>query len=390
MSEYVSIAATIDFDNGVKSGVATETDNYDVKSGEIKLKAPMYQKDESMVMFQPMDEGAGDKLLDKTDNVNDGSLKPTPPGDIPQWVDGKYGKALDFDGSNDYVDFKNKEDFQFTKQFTFALWMNYKKFPTGQDNVYILTKGRPGYPAPKNGYVLYYSYYSESEGYLKFAVGDDVQEYMISHGKSPLDIRDQWKLIIGIFNNGKLSLYIDDSYVSDTVDVVNVNATIDSLMIGVYSHYLGSYFEGLLDALRLYNRAISHDEAIELFNNGKKYKTSGSWESAVQPFPRNMKINKLTIKYSGVDSNNYIDKVEWLSNGEVKAAYETNITSGASKTIEESDLISGSFADIRGDYTIKVHLAGDGDNTPIVTQIEGHYASLGRLLGRLTDVYKVG
>ena len=51
-----------------------------------------------------LDEGTGDIAEDSSGNGNDGTL-----GGGPTWIDGVYGKALDFSGSSSYVDCGNAE-----------------------------------------------------------------------------------------------------------------------------------------------------------------------------------------------------------------------------------------------------------------------------------------
>ena len=53
------------------------------------------------------DEGSGSTAYDSTDNHNDGHLYLAPSGNTATssaWVTGKYGTALSFDGTDDYVD----------------------------------------------------------------------------------------------------------------------------------------------------------------------------------------------------------------------------------------------------------------------------------------------
>ena len=50
------------------------------------------------VLLLELDEGTGTIAHDTSDNGNDGSLY-----NGVAWVDGKYGKALSFDGVDDYV-----------------------------------------------------------------------------------------------------------------------------------------------------------------------------------------------------------------------------------------------------------------------------------------------
>jgi hypothetical protein len=61
------------------------------------------------------DEGAGDTAADASTNGNDGALL-----DDPDWVDGKFGTALEFDGSNG-VEIAHPEKFEFLT-WTYVLW----------------------------------------------------------------------------------------------------------------------------------------------------------------------------------------------------------------------------------------------------------------------------
>jgi hypothetical protein len=52
-----------------------------------------------LVGYWKLDEGSGTIASDSSGNGHDGTIE----GD-PQWVAGMYGQALDFDGTDDYVD----------------------------------------------------------------------------------------------------------------------------------------------------------------------------------------------------------------------------------------------------------------------------------------------
>lgn len=76
---------------------------------------------ENIVAAWLMDEGAGKKVGDSTGNHADGSIT----GNV-EWVDGKFGKALRFDGATTYVQIPFNAKFQVlnTGSFTFAAWIN--------------------------------------------------------------------------------------------------------------------------------------------------------------------------------------------------------------------------------------------------------------------------
>ena len=65
------------------------------------------------------DEGKGKVVGDFTDNGNDGEF------DGPKWIDGKFGKALEFDGSPKFVTIEHNDPFNFEDDdFTVGCWMN--------------------------------------------------------------------------------------------------------------------------------------------------------------------------------------------------------------------------------------------------------------------------
>ncbi len=78
---------------------------FELKTKEMKIKT-RFEYEELPIFFDGVlylnfDEGSGIYTYDKSDYGNDGRLLPV--DSEPQWVDGKFGKALDFDADNDYV-----------------------------------------------------------------------------------------------------------------------------------------------------------------------------------------------------------------------------------------------------------------------------------------------
>lgn len=61
----------------------------------LQRAAKLDECDYGCVLWLPMDEGEGDTAYDASGKANHGTLYG------PSWVDGKFGKALDFDGASD-------------------------------------------------------------------------------------------------------------------------------------------------------------------------------------------------------------------------------------------------------------------------------------------------
>jgi hypothetical protein len=66
--------------------------------------AQKYANDDSLILYLPFDEGEGDTAFDRTRLGNHGKLEGP-----PQWVPGKHGKALEFDGDDDVVIIETKD-----------------------------------------------------------------------------------------------------------------------------------------------------------------------------------------------------------------------------------------------------------------------------------------
>lgn len=72
----------------------------------------------SLVAHWRLDETSGNIAYDSSGNGHDGTLQ----GDA-QWTSGRIGGALDFDGSDDYVDIAYSPALSLN-EFTFSAWVN--------------------------------------------------------------------------------------------------------------------------------------------------------------------------------------------------------------------------------------------------------------------------
>ena len=71
----------------------------------------------SVVGVWLLDEGEGEIVVDSSDNGNDGRLFGA------NWIDGKFGKALDFDGEDDYVEVADDPILDGMPELTLVAWV---------------------------------------------------------------------------------------------------------------------------------------------------------------------------------------------------------------------------------------------------------------------------
>lgn len=75
---------------------------------------------QKLVGLWMFDEGKGNVVKDASGNGNDGEVKGA------KWVNGKYGKALKFDGATEYVEIPDSDTLDL-ETFTLMAWFNIEK-----------------------------------------------------------------------------------------------------------------------------------------------------------------------------------------------------------------------------------------------------------------------
>ncbi|MBD3182286.1 hypothetical protein GF312_08340 [Candidatus Poribacteria bacterium] len=200
--------------------------------------------DESMVLHFTFDEGEGDKLIDDSIHGNNGALIGS-----PKWVDGKSGKALEFDAGGDSVEVKSSDSINVTQAITMEMWV---KTPGGAEVKQAgIEKG--------SWAVGEYSIYPVYEG------GTVIQFFDLPPACGDAGIRgpgiadNEWHHLAGTWDGTTINLYIDGELVKSGGCAGELKESNESLHIG--SRLGGErYLTGTVDEVRIYNRSLSQDE----------------------------------------------------------------------------------------------------------------------------------
>ena len=78
---------------------------------------------ETIAALWLFDEGKGNSAKDDSGNANDGELN----GD-PEWVDGKFGKAINFDGAKDYIQIPDSSSLDIEDEISIVVYINFNQF----------------------------------------------------------------------------------------------------------------------------------------------------------------------------------------------------------------------------------------------------------------------
>ena len=212
-----------------------------------------------LVGYWNFDEGTGTTAGDSSGNGNTGTLV-----NGPTWTTGKVGSgALQFDGVNDYVNMGDPVsgifDFGSTNPFTVSAW--FKTSSLAVDRA-IVTKSL------SNNNQGYFMRVTQSTNLLQVRIRDG--------SGNQTNINSNAAVSNGLWHHGVmvvdrnaqlLRLYVDGSQ-NGSADISNVGSlsNTDSFRIGVFNG-LANYFTGSIDEVRTYNRALSPQEIIDLYND---------------------------------------------------------------------------------------------------------------------------
>ena len=150
------------------------------------------QSDEGLVAEWHFDEGSGSVLKDSSGNGNDGVIHGA------TWVDGKYGKALRFDGVDDKVKLPYSVITGLT-DVTSEFWIK-----TTDDCAGIITSANS---VRDNEYLIYWNYATETHPHIKQHIKDEFHRIQIN------TITDgNWHHITIVREISKVSVYVDGAF----------------------------------------------------------------------------------------------------------------------------------------------------------------------------------
>ncbi|MHC4148287.1 MAG: LamG domain-containing protein, partial [Planctomycetota bacterium] len=214
----------------------------------------LYPEGGGPIAHWKFDEGAGTTAYDSAGD-NDGAIYGA------TWTGGQIGGALSFDGVDDYVDVGDRPslDFGAADSFTISAWI--RCIGAGQQS--IVGKRDHDGNAWQEGY-RFEIYLNK----LYFVIEDTSDVGVEIFGNSA--VGGDWHHVVACRDTveDKLYVYVDGG--SDATPVVDT--TIASLSgnepFTIGRSHGGIHFDGTIDDVRVYNRALSAEEIEELYTEG--------------------------------------------------------------------------------------------------------------------------
>jgi len=198
-----------------------------------------------------LDEGKGDDAKDSSGNGNDGTIQGA------EWVDGKFSKALSFDGTDDRVVIPDADSLDLPKAWTITAWV----FVNKSENAYGHIVGK------RSGAGTNYAFRTSS-------VGTGWESYFSRGG---------WQGAWGIGTVKKgVWLYMTTTYDgTNTITIYENGTEIGSAAVGVpppadtSEVHLGGWqdntselIDGILDEVAIFSTVLTEDDMQTLMTKG--------------------------------------------------------------------------------------------------------------------------
>src|SRR3989344_880791 len=203
-----------------------------------------------LVSYWGLDEGSGRVAHDASNYANNGVASST-------WTTGKVGGAGKFDGVDDYVDLPSTASL-YPTQFTISSWVNTNTLTAGDGNLGQIIFSN--YEGLKN-----FIFYISNTGLVCIRPHDGITALGLC-SSSALTI-SSWYFISATFDGTDLIVYINGENKGSRTATNSANQN-DYAAIGMAHAAGGYYFNGLIDEVRIYNRALSAEEMRYHYNRG--------------------------------------------------------------------------------------------------------------------------
>ncbi len=183
----------------------------------------------------------------------------------PGWVTGIKGQALEFDGVEDYVKCgdpltPSKFDIENTDEFTFSAWIKLDSYPEVDSYKMAVSMFRP-----------YLSVHNFNDKNVFFSL-INIDASFTSTGQTDLELDTWYHILLTTDSEGYVKAYLN-GVLDGTSQVSSSELQVyyDYLLIGSYhvSSYPTYRFNGAIDEVMVFNRALNQEEINNIYNSLK-------------------------------------------------------------------------------------------------------------------------
>jgi hypothetical protein len=237
---------------------------------------PLVNPHPGLVAWWRFNEGSGTVAIDSSGNGYNGTINGA------TYVAGNFGQALNFAG-NAYVEIDNIP-LPFSTPYSVSVWVN----PSAYANMFLF--GRE----------------NDVNWYVEFGSGGTINDFATGPG---LDwnpnvpyVTGQWQYFVFVFDGTNKTVYANGALAASTTQTSTAGT---GMYVGRYGGYTSGEFQGVVDNVQIYSRALS---ATEIAAN---YQVSPDFSS-----------NLLVTVPTGM--TDFIATLSWQGTGSVNATIQAS------------------------------------------------------------------
>ncbi len=213
---------------------------------------------DGLVLYMPLDEGAGNTTEDNSPNGFTGELRGN-----AEWVDGKFGKALRFASSGDFVYIADDPAFHITDEITQAAWVNLDRLP----NAHAIIFGTRNAAGGRN---IGFGFGLDEVNNIKVWTNDLAGNFLDIDDTANKLTPGQWYYLAYTHqtdNSGLVEIYVDGemTHSQNSNNPVEPAGVPNEVTIGTWTT---EAWPGIVDEPRLWNRVLSAAEIRDSMNRG--------------------------------------------------------------------------------------------------------------------------
>lgn len=254
---------TLNADYSLSSFIKRNYSNYFIPTGEIDWDVDKNYEingedwDQNLVAYYKFNDTNGTHIFDSV-RGNDGGLE----GDASINSGGMWGSsALNLDGLGDYVLVNSSKINNISEELTVIAWINANNWETNYWEGTIIGNDE-WEDGSSNGFVLR----TGENGRLSFTIGHDFS-WPEALSNQIMEI-DRWYAVAGIFDGENVYAYINGEEVaSQSFSQVAIAQSNYPINIGRAPYDTLRDFNGKIDEIKIYNKALTEEEIIADYNS---------------------------------------------------------------------------------------------------------------------------
>jgi hypothetical protein len=221
------------------------------------------------------DEGSGSSYaFDSSGNNNTGTLtNMNTTGDnwnhtsgVPSgWTNGKFGSALGFDGSDDYVLIPNQNSF-ITIPFSFSAWFKLNQLASDHGGAWETIAEPFCNIDPWRSWGVFINNGGGWNNKIRFDVYDSGKTLHDFASDSAVSINTWYHVVVTVESNGGMKMYVNGVLQTEAANTESIWTTsCPTFLVG--SVYGSTSFNGTIDEVKIYPRALSAAEVLCHYGN---------------------------------------------------------------------------------------------------------------------------